>query len=200
MHGHGNGDGDGPGTGTTGDGNGRRLRVMDDPELRQRVEQLEQEVARLRGGGVASFRGVRYRSSAAIGDLPLLAVSIGPDAERGEMRGRARGVFAIGDIATGVVALGGLARGLVAIGGLAVGALSFGGLSLGVLAAVGGVAIGSLAVGGAAAGGVAMGGGAIGQYACGGAAAGAHTVSALGRDPEAERFFQEYGLTPLCGR
>ena len=170
---------------------------MDERDLQQRVEQLEQEVARLRGGTAGFVRGVRYRSSAAIGDWPLLAVSIGGDPERGEMRGHARGVFAIGDIATGVVALGGLARGLVAIGELAVGAFSFGGLSLGVLAAVGGVAIGSLAIGGAAAGGVAMGGGAVGAYACGGAAAGAHAVSALGRDPEAERFFREYGLRGL---
>lgn len=157
-------------------------------------------MARLRGGGMRLFRGVRYRSSAAIGDFPLLAVSIGPDPDKGQMRGHARGVIAIGDIATGVVALGGLARGLVALGGLAVGAVSFGGLSLGVLAAAGGLAIGSVAFGGAAVGGVAVGGGALGQYACGGAAAGAHAISPLGRDPEAERFFREYGLSGLCGR
>jgi hypothetical protein len=173
---------------------------VDEPDLRRRVDELEREVARLRGAGGRAYRGIRYRSSAAIGDLPLVAVSIGADPERGEIRGRARGVIAIGDIATGVIAVGGLARGVVALGGLALGALSFGGLSLGVLAAVGGVAIGSLAVGGAAAGGVAMGGAAIGQYSCGGAAAGAHSVSALTRDPEAEKFFAHYGLTRLCGR
>jgi hypothetical protein len=172
---------------------------VDEAELRRRVEQLEQEVARLRGG-VPRFRGIRYRSAAAIGDIPLLAVAIGPDPDKGQMRGHARGVFAIGDIATGVVALGGLARGLVAMGGLALGAVSIGGVSLGLLAAAGGLAIGSVALGGAAAGGVAMGGGAVGLYACGGAAAGTHTVSALGRDPEAEAFFREYGLSPLCGR
>jgi hypothetical protein len=171
---------------------------MSDSHLQRRVEQLEQEVARLRGG--AQFRGVRYRSSAAIGDLPLIAVSIGADPDRGEMRGHARGVIAIGDIATGVVALGGLARGLVALGGLALGGISIGGLSLGVLAAAGGVAIGSVAFGGAAVGGVAVGGGAVGSYACGGAAAGAHAVSALRRDPEGERFFRQYGLNALCGR
>lgn len=51
-------------------------------------------------------------------DEPLLSVAIGPDAARRELNGRARGIVAIGDIATGVIAIGGIARGLVAIGNL----------------------------------------------------------------------------------
>jgi hypothetical protein len=66
----------------------------------------------------------------------------GPDLERGEMRGHAKGIIAIGDIATGVVALAGVARGGLAIGGLAVGLISLGGLSIGALA-LGGLAIGA---------------------------------------------------------
>jgi hypothetical protein len=66
------------------------------------------------------------------------------------------------------------------------------------LSAVGGLAIGGLALGGAAMGGVAVGGGALGHYACGGAAAGTHVVSALRRDPEAVRFFNEHALPGLC--
>jgi len=164
-------------------------------DLQRRVEELEREVGRLRGRGM---RGVRYRSGAAIGDIPLLAVAIGADLERGEMRGHARGIIAIGDLATGVVALGGLARGLIALGGLAVGGITFGGLSLGALAAVGGMAVGSAALGGGAVGRVAVGGAAYGHYACGGAAAGTYVVSALRRDAEAVAFFRHYGLDPVC--
>ena len=69
--------------------------------------------------------------------LPLWAIAIGPDWERGEMRGHARGIFALGDIATGWFAFGGLARGFFAFGGLAIGLFAFGG------AAIGGLAIGA---------------------------------------------------------
>lgn len=167
----------------------------DQRDLERRVAELEQQLAALKQ---ARFRGIRYRSSLTFADIPLLAIAAGPDPERGELRGHAKGIIALGDIATGVVALGGLARGLVAIGGLAVGGLSFGGLSLGVLAAAGGLAIGSVALGGAAIGGVAIGGGAAGYYACGGGAAGTHVVSPLSQDPEAQAFFRRYGLERLC--
>jgi len=165
-------------------------------DLEQRVEQLERELAVLRRGPAA--RGVRRRADWGIGSLPLWEVAVGPDFARGEMRGHAKAVFAVGDIATGVVAVGGLARGVVALGGLAVGLLGFGGLSIGVLAAVGGLAIGSLAFGGGALGGVAIGGGAVGHYACGGGAAGDHVVTASRRDPEAVEFFRAYGLDGVC--
>ena len=169
---------------------------MADPRaLEQRVADLESEVSRLRR---TQWRGVRYRSSMGVGDIPLLAVATGPDPERGELRGHARGIVAIGDIATGVIAVGGLARGLVALGGLAVGAIGLGGLSIGALVAVGGVAIGSAAFGGGAIGGVAIGGGAAGYYACGGAAAGAHVIWPLKADPEAVAFFERYGLAGVC--
>jgi hypothetical protein len=169
--------------------------VPDQRDLERRVKELEGELARLKQHRP---RGVRYRSAAGLGDIPFLAVAVGPDPEKGEMRGHAKGIIAIGDIATGVVALGGLARGLVAIGGLAVGGLTIGGLSIGVLAAAGGLAIGSLAVGGGAVGGVAIGGGAAGYYACGGAAVGKHASSPLTQDPEAADFFRRYGLEKAC--
>jgi hypothetical protein len=73
-------------------------------------------------------------------DIPFYDVAVGPDLARGELRGHAKGVIAIGDLATGFLALGGLARGAIAIGGLAAGLVSFGGLSIGVLSAVGGFA------------------------------------------------------------
>jgi hypothetical protein len=165
-------------------------------DLEKRVRELEEEVRLLRGRGRRPGR-VRYRSAASIGNIPLVSIALGPDLEKGEWRGHARGIVAIGDLATGVVAIGGLATGGIAIGGLSLGLASLGGLALGVLLAVGGAAVGGTAIGGAAVGRVAIGGGAVGEYACGGGAFGAHVVSATRRDPEAEAFFREHGLGGL---
>jgi 8-oxo-dGTP pyrophosphatase MutT (NUDIX family) len=164
-------------------------------DLEKRVRELEEEVRVLQGRRPGR---VRYRSAIALGDIPLVSIAFGPDLEKGEMRGHARGVIAIGDIATGLVAIGGLATGGVAIGGLCLGLASLGGLALAVLLSVGGLAVGGTALGGAAIGRVAVGGGAVGEYACGGSAIGTHVVSATRRDPEAEAFFHEHGLEWLC--
>jgi len=141
--------------------------------------------------GIPSARmmGFEYRSSAAIGDLPLVHIATGMDPTTGRKR-IARGVIAIGDIA-----VGGLA-----IGGVSIGVLSFGGASIGLVALGGGALGAALAIGGAAIGTVAVGGGAVGWYAVGGAAFGAHTVSALGADPEAVAFFQRWLPWALQGR
>lgn len=166
--------------------------------LEKRVAELEKTVAALTGG-YRVVRGIRHRSAALVGGIPLYDVALGPDIAHGEWRGHALGIVAIGDFATGVLAIGALARGLVAIGGLAIGLVSFGGLSIGVLVALGGLALGGVAIGGGTAGGVAVGGGAVGYYACGGAAAGAHSVSGFSRDPAAIAFFREHGLGDVCG-
>jgi hypothetical protein len=166
--------------------------------LERRVAELEREVAVLRGQGFRWGQGIRKRASWGIGNLPFYEIALGPDLARGERRGHAKAVVAIGDLATGVVAVGGLSRGLVAIGGLAAGVLSFGGLSLGLLCAIGGLSIGSLAIGGGAVGGVAIGGGAGGYYACGGVATGKYVADALRRDPEALEFFRQQRLGSLC--
>jgi hypothetical protein len=167
-------------------------------QLERRVANLEAQVAALKGGGRGAVRAIRKHAAWGLGDIPFYDIALGPDLERGEIRGHAKGIIAIGDIATGVVALGGLARGVVAFGGLALGLFSFGGLSVGVLSAFGGLAIGALALGGGAVGGVAVGGGAAGYYACGGGAVGTHVVDAAHRDPEALAFFSEHGLARLC--
>lgn len=52
-------------------------------------------------GMPAQARGIRYRSPRTWMGLPLVDIALGPDAERGEMRGRARGVIAVGDMAPG---------------------------------------------------------------------------------------------------
>ena len=137
------------------------------------------------------FSGIRRQSSRQFFGLPLWAIAIGPDWERGEMRGHARGIFAFGDMATGWFAFGGLARGILAVGGLAIGLFAFGGAS-----------VGGVALGGGAIGVIAIGGGACGIYALGGAAVGVHTISALHQDPEAVSLIRRYfpWLTKLFQR
>lgn len=108
-----------------------------------------------------------YRSRRALWGLPLVHVNLG----RGVYR--ARGVIAIGNIATGVVSLGLFSAGGLSLGCLSAGLLSFGGLASGLLAAFGGLAVGGLAAFGGmahslglACGGVALGG----RWALGGVA------------------------------
>jgi hypothetical protein len=159
--------------------------MSNERDLERRVRELEEQVAVLKQRGGFGYRGVRRRSSFEVAGLPLWEIASGPDPETGSMRGHARAIFAIGDLATGVVAIGGLARGVFALGGCALGLVSMGGFSIGVLLAVGGLAIGGVAFGGGAVGGIAIGGGAVGMYACGGGAAGSHVISPGRRDPEA---------------
>lgn len=167
-------------------------------DLERRVTELEKQVSAFKGSGMVPVRGIRKRASWGVGDIPFYDIALGPDLQRGELRGHAKGIIAIGDIATGFLALGGLARGVIAVGGFAAGLIGFGGLSVGVLGAIGGLAIGGLALGGAAVGGVAVGGAVAGYYACGGGAAVKHVVDARHRDPEVEGFLRQYGLEGLC--
>jgi hypothetical protein len=167
-------------------------------DLERRVADLEKRLSGLQQGGGIRLRGIRKRASWGIGDIPFYDIAVGPDPDRGEFRGHAKGIIAIGDMASGFLAIGGLARGVLALGGLALGVISLGGLSVGLLGAIGGLAIGSVALGGGAVGGLAIGGGAAGYYACGGGAAGVHAVSAKGGDAEAQQFFHEHGLAGLC--
>jgi hypothetical protein len=167
--------------------------------LDEDVSDLKQQVANLRQAGRP--RGVRKRSTRQLLGMPLYDIALGPDPDRNEVRGHARGILAVGDIATGVVALGGVAKGFFALGGVALGVVSLGGCSLGILlgcggcavggVAIGGLAIGALALGGAAIGLVAIGGGAAGYYACGGGAWGKYVVSAAQQDPQAVSFFKD---------
>lgn len=133
--------------------------------------------------------GKRYRSATTLFGLPVIDIAIGP--KHGELRGRARGIIAIGDIATGWLAIGGFARGIVAIGGFALGVFALGGGSVGLLSAMGGMAmslglaVGGLAIGGIASGGLAIGwiangGLAIGFFARGGEAHGVHIINRSG--------------------
>lgn len=139
------------------------------------------------------FRGTRYRSSFTILGIPFLAISKGPDMDKGEIFGHAKGIIAIGDVATGVLAIGGISRGVFALGGVALGGITLGGCSIGLLAAVGGLAVGSIAIGGCAIGGFAIGGCAIGYASVGALAIGKHTIGPQNQDPMLVNFFKDLG-------
>lgn len=113
--------------------------------------------------------GKRYKSRAMLFGLPVIHVAVGP--RDGELRGKARGIIAVGGVARGIVAVGGLALGVFAVGGFAVG----------LVAAAGGGAVGGIAAGGGAAGILANGGGSVGVVAQGGGALGVYTRD--GRSP-----------------
>lgn len=124
-----------------------------------------------RGKSQPAYQGKRYRSPITLFGLPLIDIALGPSGD--QLRGKARGIIAIGDIAVGWVALGGVACGGIAAGGLAIGAIALGGCSVGILAAIGGLAIAlGLANGGVALGAIASAGAAIGIVAVGGAVIG----------------------------
>jgi hypothetical protein len=110
---------------------------------------------------------MRYQSSVMIGNVPVISVAFGPDAQSNQTRGRAVGLLALGDVAVGIIAVGAIAAGLIAVGGFAFGVVSVGGLASG-LVALGGLAVGGVAVGGLAVGFRSLGGLAIGPHPEGG--------------------------------
>lgn len=100
--------------------------------------------------------GKRAASSTMIMGMPLWSVAFGPDFEKGELRGHAHGIFALGEIATGIVAVGAVAVGVftlapisigvVALGAVAMGGVAMGAVSIGILS-FGAVALGVFAYG-----------------------------------------------------
>lgn len=123
--------------------------------------------------GNAAVRSKRYQSKAQFLGWPVISIAYGP--YRNERFGHARGLIALGDVATGGIACGGIARGIVAVGGLSIGLCAVGGCAVGLLSAIGGFAIGAgISVGGFAIGSIAEGGGAVGFIAQGGGAFGIH--------------------------
>lgn len=139
--------------------------------------------------------GWEYKSTAAIGDWPLVHICMGIDPVT--MRPRAaRGVIALGNIAIGGFAMGGLAVGLISLGGLSIGLLgALGGVALGLGVSAGGVAVGSVAVGGLAVG---------FTYAIGGAAFGPSIIDSRYCDEAARdlwtRWLGARSLPPNCLR
>jgi hypothetical protein len=134
----------------------------------------------------------------------VIDVALGP--KDGDLRGHAKGIIAVGDIATGGIAIGGMARGVMAVGGVAVGLFAVGGAALGLFCATGGMAVGGLAAGGGAAGYFASGGGAVGVVAQGGGAFGVYTRDgrSFGRPNPTDVVFEQFSWffgpgTPSAG-
>ncbi len=144
-----------------------------------------------------------YKSKRTLFGLPLVHVNLG---YRNQW---ARGIIAVGNIATGFVSLGAISVGLLSVGALVLGALSFGAVSFGLLTwgglaigkfAVGGVAIGQYAVGGVAMGGrLAIGGAAVGTVAIGSAADGTLALSTDTTSMETIRAAVEQAAAGLPG-
>lgn len=112
-----------------------------------------------------------YKSQRTLWGLPLVHIHF-------QNRGiaRARGIIAIGNIATGFVAVGALAVGLLSFGGVALGLIALGGVAIGLLLSIAGVSIGTVALGGVALGLIAIGGVALGYVALGGCASGIYAA------------------------
>jgi hypothetical protein len=104
-----------------------------------------------------SHKPIRRRSGRTFAGLPLFDIAYGPDPDRDEPHGKARGWLALGDSARGYIALGRNARGVIALGEKAMGLVALGRISIGLIS-LGGLALGAIAMGGLAAGGVAVGG------------------------------------------
>jgi len=100
--------------------------------------------------------GKRAASSTMIMGMPLWSIAFGPDLEKGETRGHAHGIFALGEVATGVVAVGAVAAGVFAIAPVSIGVIAIGGVALGGVA-MGGVSVGILSYGAVALGAFAYG-------------------------------------------
>lgn len=116
------------------------------------------------GMGMRPYFNYEYKSKRTLFGLPLVHIHLGWGFCR------AKGILAVGNVATGLFAFGGVALGLLSLGGVSLGLLALGGIAFGLLAAIGGLAVGALAIGGLAVGLLAMGGLAVGVYAMGGAA------------------------------
>ena len=143
----------------------------------------------------------RYRSDTTVFGLPLVHIATGPRGD--QRRGQAKGIIAIGDMATGVIAIGCVARGVIAIGFITMGLVGFGAFGIGLMAGLGGVAVGGIASGGVAIGIVAQGGCAVGVLADGVAAygyvvrgketvRGCYTVTPKGSSPGADQMLASW--------
>ena len=85
-----------------------------------------------------------YISPRRLWGLPLVHIKLG----RG--RCRAKGILAIGNVATGILSIGMVSCGVVALGSVSLGVLALGAVAVGLCGALGGAAMGFFAMGGIA--------------------------------------------------
>ncbi len=104
-----------------------------------------------------------YKSKKMINGVPLVHINLGSKMYK------AKGIIAIGNVASGLIAIGLFSLGIISLGVFSLGLIALGSLVLGIFAA-GGIAFGGFAVGGIAIGVLAVGGIAVGVYSIGGIA------------------------------
>jgi len=119
---------------------------------------------------VSRGRIFEYKSKRIVFGMPLVHVNIGWGVKK------ARGVLAIGNIATGFFSIGLIAKGLLSIGLLSLGVIGVGCLSLALLLAVGAVSFGTFSLGAVAIGIITLGAVSIGMYSVGAVAVASHVA------------------------
>jgi hypothetical protein len=102
-----------------------------------------------------------YKSKRTFKGLPLVHINIGFGVKR------AKGILAIGNIATGVLSIGLLARGIFALGLLSLGLIGIGTLSVALLFSIGAISIGTFSLGAISIGVFTLGAVSIGVYSVG---------------------------------
>jgi len=110
---------------------------------------------------VTRGRQYEYKSDKTFNGLPLVHVNIGFGVKR------AKGVIAIGNIATGYLSIGLISAGFMSFGLIGVGLISFSLLAIGLLLAVGTVSLGIFSIGAIAFGIFTLGAISIGMYSIG---------------------------------
>lgn len=113
--------------------------VSTDYLLKENEERAEVSVTEM--GSIRSKRPhYEYKSKRTVRGIPLVHVNLGLGLCR------AKGIFAIGNLASGVFALGFLSAGIISVGLLSAGLLAFGTIAAG-LVSVGTLAVGCIAFG-----------------------------------------------------
>jgi transcriptional regulator with XRE-family HTH domain len=132
-----------------------------------------------------------YKSHRTLFGLPLVHIHFGYGFKK------AKGIIAIGNIASGVISIGMFSKGILAIGLFSMGIISIGCLSLGLLFALGSISIGIFSIGAVAVGIFSLGALSVGMFSAGALAAGSHIAIgdhayghiAVGRVAEGVRTF-----------
>jgi len=111
-----------------------------------------------------------HKSKKTLFGLPLVHINVGRGVKK------AKGIIAIGNIATGVISIGLIAKGGVAIGLLSIGLFAIGTLSLGLLLALGAISIGTISIGAIAIGILTLGAISIGMFSVGALSIASHVA------------------------
>ena len=114
------------------------------------------------------FWDYEYKSERTLFGMPLVHVNIGAGFRR------AKGIFAVGNIATGFVSLGLASFGIISIGLASLGLVSLATFSLGLLLSIGVISIGTFSIGAIAIGIFALGAVSIGMFSTGALAVASH--------------------------